>query len=138
MRWRLFYQDTFDRDSYPSLEVEGCGLVPGLMELWVRYLGEELGGFSAFNLALETTGVRIQGPRSTMERLKHWVLEGRLLDNGHLKAADLEFTRQLALGHARLVDQGLGLESLLAGAESTPDKTEFLGWLESRWQPEAG
>lgn len=124
MRWSLFYQDTFDRDSSPSLEVEGCGLVPGLMELWVRYLGEELGGFSAFNLALETTGVRIQGPRPVMERLKHWVLEGRPLDNGHLKAADLEFTRQLALGHARL-----GLESLLAGAESYPNKTEFVGWL---------
>ena len=125
-RWCLYYHDSFDRDCLPSLEVEGCGLVPGLMELWVRHLGEGLVGFSSFNLSVESKGVVIVGARSAMDRLKLWILGERPETTGYRQAADLELLRQLALRHARLVVQGLGLESLLAEVENST-KADFFG-----------
>ena len=38
--WQVWYQDTFDRECPPSVDVRGRGLVSGLTELWARHLFE--------------------------------------------------------------------------------------------------
>jgi hypothetical protein len=36
----VWYRDTFDRETRPSVDVRGQGLVEGLTELWARHLFE--------------------------------------------------------------------------------------------------
>ena len=40
LRWKIYYDDRFDRDMPATVEVEGVGLVPALAELWARFLFE--------------------------------------------------------------------------------------------------
>jgi hypothetical protein len=54
--WQLWYLDTFDPDSPPSLEASGQGILQGLGELWLRTLKEGIldngnASFSYFQLA---------------------------------------------------------------------------------------
>lgn len=55
LEWVLIYSDTFDRDSEPSEERKGTGLLAGLSALWHRVLSEGVldsgsATFSAFSL----------------------------------------------------------------------------------------
>jgi len=58
--WQLWYSDTFDRESTPSLQVSGTNIVQGLYRLWLFTLSEGILGngsasFSRFHLAWGST-----------------------------------------------------------------------------------
>lgn len=60
--WRLWHSDTFDRDSAPSLQASGTGIVQGLYELWLYTLKEGIldsgsSSFSRFHLTWGNTPV---------------------------------------------------------------------------------
>ena len=60
--WQLWYSDTFDRDSQPSLQASGTNIVQGLYELWFYTLKESVfdngsASFSRFQLTWGETPV---------------------------------------------------------------------------------
>jgi hypothetical protein len=88
--WEIIHGDTFDRDEPARAEVEGTGVIPGLMELWASFLFETvhfgsrslgngqvepvaLKGFSSFHLWFDggTEGVWLDG-------CDDWTAAGRL------------------------------------------------------------
>jgi hypothetical protein len=78
--WQIWYQDTFDRDCPRRIEVEGEGLLVGLIALWKRHLFEtvqEAGwvGFSHFDLwwEQEKTSIRVVGNWDGQVQLRRWV-----------------------------------------------------------------
>ena len=79
-QWQIWYQDTFDRETPRKVEVEGQGLVDGLVELWSRHLKETVtasggSGFSRFNLwwKQEATSIVIEGSQEGMVRVRSWI-----------------------------------------------------------------
>jgi hypothetical protein len=72
----VWYQDTFDRECPPSVDVRGRGLVEGLTELWARHLFETVRpsggeGFSRFHLRWKPGRfVRIEGDQAGATRLQ--------------------------------------------------------------------
>jgi hypothetical protein len=76
--WEVWYRDTFDRECPPQVDVQGQGLAHGLMELWARYLFEEIGvggrgGFSSFHFRWRNNRINIAGSWQGATRLREWV-----------------------------------------------------------------
>ena len=58
--WQLWYGDTFERDSLPSLQASGTNIIQGLYELWLHTLKEGIldngnASFSRFQLTWGNT-----------------------------------------------------------------------------------
>lgn len=139
LRWEVIYSDRFDREMPPSVEVEGRGLVPGLAELWARFLFETVQvasfhrdgaveeipsrGFSEFWLSGKGLRVEIDGSLVGAHRLKQWVFEAPDPTIGIVANANAKRLRSLAETHARASSiESAGL-AILDAAESAVDSS---------------
>ena len=144
-RWNIVYCDTFDRECPPSVEVEGRGLVPGLIELWARFLFETVQtvssnrngtvaqlpsrGFSEFALSVDgvACGVSLRGSLVGAHRLKNWVFAAAADDAaGILDRADLRVLRAVAEAHAASGSLDDAALVVLDAAESARDIDDLL------------
>jgi len=131
VEWELWYRDTFDRETPPSVDVRGRGLVKGLTELWARHLFETVrpgggSGFSRFHLRMGNHLVHIAGDPQGAVRLREWVFgqkeHGR---RGYVQEGDGRFLAQIASIHAQLLAADQSSEPILSLAASTADRHEF-------------
>jgi len=129
--WAIWYQDTFDQDSPPSVEVRGEGLVNGLVELWARYLFETVQadgqrGFSHFHLRWEQAKIDIQGDWQGARRLRWWMFGEKTESfSGYVQEADTELLNQVAHTHAILITRQQTAEPILALAVKVVNRTAF-------------
>jgi hypothetical protein len=129
--WDLWYCDTFDHDSEPSLELDGFGLVIGLSELWARYLFETIQpdgreGFSSFSLNWNQRRIYIQGDKKGALRLRIWMFGDKTQsEKGYVEEADKALLNQIADAHARIVDSDQSTQAILLLASIAIDRTEF-------------
>lgn len=130
--WEIWYLDMFDRECPPSIEVQGKGLVRGLMELWARYLLETVRpegwlGFSRFYLRrLDAPSVEIKGELSGAQRLREWIA-GNNLKSGRIlmERGELRLLRQIAIAHVALLQVGRDASEILSAATEAADHTTF-------------
>ncbi len=144
LRWRVLYDDRFDRETPTGVEVEGAGLVPGLAELWARFLFETVQtastwsdgrieeipsrGFSEFALVGTDLRVEIEGSLLGAYRLKRWMYP---VPNtrGIVAGAETELLRALAEAHARAGSIGSAALAILDAAEAAVDRESFMARL---------
>ncbi len=129
--WKVWYRDTFDRETRPSVDVRGQGLIEGLTELWARHLFETVRpgggeGFSRFHLQWERGTVQVGGDRSGAARLREWVFGSQTrATRGYRAAGDARLLDQVAGTHAQLVVAELLGEQILAAAAEAVDRGDF-------------
>lgn len=129
--WEIWYRDTFDRESPPSVDARGRGLVEGLMELWARHLFETVRpgggkGFSRFHLRYKEAGIHIVGSWEGAVHLRLWVYGDEAhTQAGYVAAADPDLLRRIAVTHAHLVVTGQTCEPILAAATEAADRQAF-------------
>lgn len=126
--WKIWYQDTFDREVPRRVEVAGVGLVEGLMALWSRHLFETVQadgtrGFSRFNLwwTQEGRSIRITGEWAGQIRLRAWVFG----NSRRREDRDTALLRKIALAHSRLVLAGETSAPFLAAASEAESRAAF-------------
>jgi hypothetical protein len=153
LQWEVIYSDRFDRETSPSVEVEGRGLVPGLAELWARFLFETVQvasfhrdgaveeipsrGFSEFWLSGEGLRLEIDGSLVGAHRLKRWVFEATDPLIGIVANANATRLRMLAEAHARAGSIESAALAILDAAEAALDVGDLehqLGMLRRRWE----
>jgi hypothetical protein len=151
-QWEVIYSDRFDREMPPTVEVTGRGLVPGLAELWARFLFETVQtassnrdgvlekipsrGFSEFMLSNNKLHLEIAGSLVGAHRLKRWVFEAPDATIGILANANATRLRALAEAHARAGSIESAALAILDAAEATPDgdfEHQLLA-LRQRWE----
>src|SRR5688572_10912480 len=102
----------FDREEPPKDEVSGRGFIPGLVELWARFLGETVQGggsrgFSHFALYLPKQRIVINGDRTREERVRNWAFGPTTTPTwtmpGVIDRADLTVLDAIARAHARVI-----------------------------------
>ena len=129
--WEVWYRDTFDRETRPSVEVRGEGLIEGLTELWARHLFETVRpgggeGFSRFHLRWEGSSAQITGDQAGAARLRAWVFGSqRHTTRGYRAAADVRLLDQLAGTHALLIAAGSSSDQILASAAAALDRADL-------------
>jgi hypothetical protein len=130
-KWEVWYRDTFDRETRPSVDVRGEGLIEGLIELWARHLFETVRpegatGFSRFHLRWDGNSVQITGDPDGAVRLRAWVFGAqRTATHGYRAAGDAQLLDQVAGTHALLVSVGASSEPILAGAAAAQDRADL-------------
>ncbi len=110
IEWDVWYEDLFDRDCDPRIDVRGKGLVKGLMELWARYMFEAVGskgerGFSRFHLTYnkEPGSIQINDNKEGAKTLRTWLFNNkRHCERGYVGEADSELLKIIALTHAKI------------------------------------
>ena len=140
-RWEVIYRDMFDRSDPARAEVTGRGLVPGLIELWARFLFETVQsgssrGFSEFTLTIEGVTIDITGSLVGGQQLQRWAFPNKSSYGGVLDGADLGVLRALAETHAASGSLEQASLALLDAAEAAGDAAAFLvrlGELRKRW-----
>jgi hypothetical protein len=129
--WALWYQDTFDQDSSPSIEMRGQGLVNGLLELWARYLFETVladgqRGFSHFHLRWEQVQIDIQGGWQGSRRLRLWIFGAKTESfSGSVQEADTGLLNQVAHTHTILINRQQTADPILSLAGKVVNRTAF-------------
>ena len=131
--WKVWWEDLFDRETPPSVEVTGRGLVKGLTELWARYLSETLQpngweGFSRFWLWWRQGGksIRIVGDREGATRLRKWVFGVKKhTGGGSVEKDDRHLLEVVATAHARLVLADETSERILSMAREADDPNDY-------------
>jgi hypothetical protein len=130
--WQVWYRDTFDLECPPSVDVSGCGLVSGLMELWARYLFETVlpnggTGFSRFYLWWDGgRAIGIEGSWQGATRLRRWVFgDKKHSQKGYVKEGDTRLLKKIAATHTRLVLADQSDDKILAAAASAADRRDF-------------
>ncbi len=153
LQWEVIYSDRFDRETPPSAEVGGLGLVPGLAELWARFLFETVQvasahrdgvveaipsrGFSEFTLSGEGVQLELDGSLAGALRLKQWMFPQPNSYLGVVEGAETRLLRGLAEAHARAGSIENAALALLDAAEAAVDRADFevrLGELRARWE----
>ena len=150
LRWVVVYNDTFDRETPTSVEAEGVGLVPALVELWKRFLFETVQsassnregslesipsrGFSEFTLIATAGGLHLQlaGSLVGAHRLKTWMFA----QQGSVGTADVVLLRDLAETHASSGSIEDAALAVLDAAEAAANRADFegrLAQLRARW-----
>lgn len=130
--WAVWYRDTFDRECPPKIEVSGCGLVQGLIELWARYLFETVQadgqlGFSDFHLKWKRGSISIDGDREGARRLRGWLFGPKdHTYRGYVQEADPALLGQIAHAHACLIEKRFTAKEILALAAATKDESDFV------------
>jgi hypothetical protein len=132
--WQVWYQDLFDRECPRQIEVAGVGLEAGLAELWARHLFETVGadgqkGFSRFNLWWEQTekSILVIGAWGGMVRLREWIFgDKRQASRGYVKDGDQVLLEQVARVHSFLALADQTSEGILATAESSVSREDFV------------
>jgi hypothetical protein len=126
-RWEVWYRDMFDRETPPSVDVRGIGLVNGLKELWARHLCETVQangslGFSRFHLRWDRRHVTVEGPWEGAVRLRQFVFGSkRRFTAGYVKESDPRVLAVIATTHARLTMAGRTSEDMLDAAVAAAD-----------------
>ena len=131
--WEVWYQDTFDRECPPSVDVSGRGLAEGLIQLWARHLFESVqvdgrSGFSRFHLwwKQRQRAVNVVGDREGAARLRGWVFGAKQhTDRGYVEAGDAHLLEMVAVAHARLVLANQSSERILGTAKTAVDRQDF-------------
>ncbi|HEY9405725.1 MAG TPA: hypothetical protein VIQ24_23955 [Pyrinomonadaceae bacterium] len=129
--WAIWYADTFDRDSPPSVDVKGFGLVEGLTQLWARHLFESVrpdgqSGFSTFHLKWRQGRVEINGDREGAKRLRGWLFGKKESSyKGYAAEADPALLKKVAVAHAHLIESGEKAEQILTIARAAKDGADF-------------
>ena len=131
--WKVWWEDMFDRETPPSVEVTGRGLVQGLMELWARYLFETLQpngweGFSRFWLWWKQgcRSIKIIGDREGATRLRKWAFgEKKRTGGGYVEQGDRGLLDVVATTHARLILAEETSERILSMARDADDRDDF-------------
>ena len=131
--WDVRWEDMFDRETPPSVEVRGRGLVKGLIELWARYLFETLQpngweGFSRFWLWWRQGGksIKIVGDKEGATRLRKWAFgEKKHTGGGYVEKGDRHLLEVVATAHARLVLADETSEPILSMAKEADDLRDF-------------
>jgi hypothetical protein len=141
--WEVWYEDMFDRECPPSVEVGGQGLVKGLMELWARHLLETVRpngseGFSRFHLAWGEKGfAKIVGNWQGATRLRKWIFGVKVYrGGGHTKAGDTRLLEAVGVALAHLILAGKTSQEILAAAAEAIDREEFEARIASFYEPE--
>ena len=135
--WEVWYVDTFDRDFPPRREVDGRGLVPGLVQLWARHMFETVlpdgkRGFSSFHLKWKLGRVTIDGDPTGAGRLREWLFgEKQTTYTSSVEEADPALLMRLATAHARLVERQEKADRILAMALAAEDKADFSSRLDA-------
>jgi hypothetical protein len=115
----------FDRETPPSVDVNGTGLVAGLKELWARHLGETVQadghlGFSRFHLYRDAGHITVEGPWEGAVRLRQFVFGSkRSFSSGYVNEADQHALSTIAMTHARLASEGRSSEDILEAAAAS-------------------
>jgi hypothetical protein len=137
----VWYRDTFDRECPPQIELSGCGLARGLVELWARWLFESVQadgskGFSHFWLWWRQSqkSILIDGDREGARRLRHWVFGNqRHTHKPYSSTGDWRLLQRIAFAHAWLILSGEGSGPVLAMAGAAADRQAFEAGL-STWR----
>jgi hypothetical protein len=129
--WEVWYRDTFDRECPPQVDVQGQGLAHGLMELWARYLFEEIGvggrgGFSSFHFRWRNNRINIAGSWQGATRLREWVFGTQEHSSkGYIQEGDAELLRRIACTHAHGIQTDPFARAILTAADSAADRERF-------------
>ena len=129
--WEVWYRDTFDRETPPSVDVRGLGLVKGLTELWARHLFETVRpgggtGFSRFHLRWQDGYAQIASDRTGAARLREWVFGDKEHSRrGYVQEGDARLLARIANAHAHLILAGQSGEQILSLAASAEDRRDF-------------
>ena len=141
LTWEIIYCDNFDRECPPSTEITGRGVVPGLVELWTRFLFEtvklsqsrsadgvwtDVGTHGFADFYLQFAGARsesIEGDWNHAAQIRGWVY-GTTQPTKTIARdeADVALLRTIAQAHARLrvtdpVDAGKQIVACAADAD---------------------
>ena len=118
--WEIIYSDNFDRECPPSTEITGRGVIPGLVELWARFLFEtvklaqtrsadgvwtDVGthGFADFYIQFaDAPSETIAGNWDHAVQIKRWVYGTEQTKTIAREDADVALLRTIAQAHARL------------------------------------
>ncbi len=131
--WKVWYQDTFDRECPRSVEIAGQGLLQGLLELWARHLFETVQasgqkGFSRFNLWWEQAGqsVEIVGDWTGQTRLRKWIFgDQRTARKGYVRAGDKKLLTEVAEAHSKLILAGQNSEAICTAASAAASRKDL-------------
>jgi hypothetical protein len=131
--WEIWYQDTFDRECPRQVQVDGRGLVEGLVALWARHLCETVQangqqGFSRFNLwwKQEHKSIAVVGEWDGLVRLRGWVYGGQWsAGKGSVETGDRELLTKVARAHKNLILRGATSEEILAAARESGSRDDF-------------
>ena len=129
--WEVWYRDTFDRETRPSVDVRGQGLVKGLTELWARHLFETVRpgggtGFSRFHLRWQDSFAHVTGDSAGEIRLREWVFGDKTRSRkGYVREGDARLLAQIAAAHAHLILAGQSGEPIVSLAASVKDLRDF-------------
>jgi hypothetical protein len=132
--WEIWYQDNFDLECPRQMEIEGRGLVKGLIELWAHHLYETIQpnvfvGFSRFNLwwKQKECSIEIIGEMLGQVKIRQWVYGNRQSNYlGCMHIADIDLLRVIAEMHCRLVLNDETSEVIIAKALSLDTNKDFI------------
>ena len=132
--WEIWYQDNFDLECPRQMELSGCGLVKGLIELWVRHLYETIQpsgilGFSRFNLwwKQHACSINIMGEMIGQIKLRLWVFGERKVNYlGCMKIADQDILQVIAEVHSQFIIRDQTSEAIVSEVLQSNSKEEFI------------
>ena len=133
IKWELWYQDVFDRETPRQVEKSGSGLVAGLMELWLHHLGEAIiadgrVGCSRFNLWLkrDRISIRIMGEGEGLVKLREWIFSEHESSGHRLRqGADHELLQAIVEIHNRLLRVGETNKKIVNLAATSRSRKDF-------------
>lgn len=132
--WEIWYQDNFEIPGHRKMELAGCGLVNGLVELWARHLYETVQrngafGFSRFNLwwRQQKTSIVIIGEVAGQVKIRNLVFgQRRLHSSSFLDIADTGLLELISEIHAKLVMRGQTCEEIILIARQINNREDFI------------
>jgi hypothetical protein len=127
MKWQLWYEDHFDRETPRQVETEGRDLVRGLVELWSRHLFGAVQrdgylGFNRFNLWWNKRSIEVADNPEGAAHLRAWIWRQQAPNR---QTADHDLLERIAKAHAKLIRAKRDSTAILALAASTEDPYEF-------------
>lgn len=137
--WTIWYQDMFDLACPRQHEVEGRGLIDGLIALWVRHLFETVRpegqlGFSRFNLwwTERKFSVSIQGQLIGQINIRQWVFHNcPETRRDYFEFADNDLLVKISRIHAGLLLAGQACDILIDLAADCKSRSAYLSALSS-------
>ena len=127
IKWQLWHQDTFDRETPRRIDASGDDLLAGLVQLWARHLFESVQtngnkGFSRFNLWLlkERQRIEVNGNREGQVRIRAWVYgEKKRSIQGYVQEGDIARLTLIAAAHRNLLSQGKNCSDIIEAAAAS-------------------
>lgn len=127
-KWKLWYQDLFDRECPRQVQKSGVGLFNGVMELWKRHLFETINakgqkGFSRFNIwwEQENKSIEVVGDIKGAFILRQWLSD----NTSRTPEGNKILLERIVIAHLGLLKRGESSEKILAAANSFDNFTDF-------------